>query len=158
MEFHRVLCMDQFFSLNVFPLGNLLDSMAYISIAMLMILSFLLLNSDKTEVFGPECFREKWSSYIVTLDGISLACSTTVRNFDVIFDQDLSNDGFLELPTFNIVKIRNILSQSDAEKLVHAFVTSRLYDCNSLLLGCPKKISENLPADPKCCSQSSNEI
>ena len=31
-------------------------------------------------IFGPEHFREKLSSYIVTLDGISLACSTTVRN------------------------------------------------------------------------------
>ena len=39
----------------------------------------LLLNSDKTEVvlFGPERFREKLSSYIITLGGISLASSST---------------------------------------------------------------------------------
>ena len=37
----------------------------------------------------------------------------------------------------NIAKIRNILSQGDAEKLVHAFVTSRLDYCNSLSLGYP---------------------
>ena len=49
----------------------------------------LILNSDKTKVviFGPESFREKLSSYIVTLDGISLASSSTVRNLGVIFDQ-----------------------------------------------------------------------
>ena len=43
--------------------------------------NYLLLNSDKTEVvlFGPERFRDKLSSYIVTLDGISLASSSTVR-------------------------------------------------------------------------------
>ena len=37
----------------------------------------------------------------------------------------------------NIANIRNILSQSDAEKLLHAFVTSILDYCNSLLLNCP---------------------
>ncbi|XP_072247498.1 uncharacterized protein [Leuresthes tenuis] len=106
----------------------------------------LLLNSDKTEVvlFGPERFREKLSSYIVTLDGISLASSSTVRNLGVIFDQNLSFDAHIKLVSrtaffhlCNIAKIRNILSQGDAEKLVHAFVTSRLDYCNSLLLGCP---------------------
>jgi len=47
----------------------------------------LLLNSDKTEVviFRSEHFREKLSCYIVSLDGISLASSTTVRNLGVIF-------------------------------------------------------------------------
>ncbi|XP_072246412.1 uncharacterized protein [Leuresthes tenuis] len=106
----------------------------------------LLLNSDKTEVvlFGPERFREKLSSYIVTLDGISLASSSTVRNLGVIFDQNLSFDAHIKLVSRtaffhlrNIAKIRNILSQGDAEKLVHAFVTSRLDYFNSLLLGCP---------------------
>ena len=43
----------------------------------------------------------------------------------------------------NIVKIRNILSQTDAEKLVHAFVTSRLDYCNSLLSGCPSMSLES---------------
>jgi len=53
--------------------------------------NFLLLNSSKTEVIiiGPEGVKEKLSSYIITLDGISLACSTTVRNLEVIFDQNL---------------------------------------------------------------------
>jgi len=52
------------------------------------------LNSDKTEVvfFGPKYFREKLSSYIVTLDSISLASSTPVRNIGVIFDKNLSFD------------------------------------------------------------------
>ncbi len=33
--------------------------------------------------------------------------------------------------------MRNMLSVSDAEKLVHAFMTSRLDYCNALLSGCP---------------------
>ncbi|KAK2873784.1 hypothetical protein Q8A73_024409, partial [Channa argus] len=54
--------------------------------------NFLLLNSDKTEVivFGPKNIRDMMSNHIVTLDGISLASSTTARNLGVIFDQDLS--------------------------------------------------------------------
>ena len=44
----------------------------------------------------------------------------------------------------NIAKIWHILSQKDAEKLVHAFVTSRLDYCNSLFLGCPNKILKTL--------------
>ena len=43
-----------------------------------------------TQNFVLERFREKQSSYIVNLDGNSLASSTTVRNLGVIFDQDLS--------------------------------------------------------------------
>ncbi len=37
----------------------------------------------------------------------------------------------------NIALQRIILPVSDAEKLVHAFMTSRLDYCNALLAGCP---------------------
>ncbi len=37
----------------------------------------------------------------------------------------------------NIAKLRNMLPVSDAEKIVHAFMTSRLDYCNALLGGCP---------------------
>ena len=43
-----------------------------------------------------------------------------------------------------IAKIRHILSQQDLEKLVHTFVTSRLYYFNSLFSGCPNKILKTL--------------
>jgi len=61
------------------------------------------------------------------------------------FDQDLSFDSHIKqvskIAFFHyciFAKIKNILSQRDAEKLLHAFVTLRLDSCNSLLLGCPK--------------------
>ncbi len=37
----------------------------------------------------------------------------------------------------NIAKLQNMLRVSDAEKPVHAFMTSRLDYCNALLGGCP---------------------
>ncbi len=37
----------------------------------------------------------------------------------------------------NIAKLQNMLTVSDEEKLIHAFMTSRLDYCNALLGGCP---------------------
>ena len=102
-------------------------------------------------LFGPKQHRNTLSNDITTVDGFTLASSSTVRNLGVIFDPDmsfnshikqLSRTAFFHLR--NIAKIRPILSQKDAEKLVHAFVTSRLDYCNSLLSGCPNKSLKSL--------------
>ena len=111
-----------------------------------------MLNSEKTEilVLGPKNLRDSMSTHIATLDGITLASSTTVRNLGVVFDQDLSFNSHIKQTsrTFfhlrNITKIRRIPSKTDAEKLIHAFVTSRLDYCNSLLSGCPNKSIKTL--------------
>ncbi len=39
----------------------------------------------------------------------------------------------------NISRIRGLMSQQDLEKLIHAFIFSRLDYCNSVLTGLPKK-------------------
>uniref|UniRef100_A0A8P4G3Q0 Reverse transcriptase domain-containing protein n=1 Tax=Dicentrarchus labrax TaxID=13489 RepID=A0A8P4G3Q0_DICLA len=118
-----------------------------------MTCNFLMLNSEKNEilVLGPKNLRDSLSKDIVTLDGINLASSTTVRNLGVIFDQDLSFNSHIKQTSRtaffhlrNIRKIRHILSKTDAEKLIHAFVTSRLDYCNSLLSGCPNKSIKTL--------------
>ncbi len=58
----------------------------------------------------------------------------------VILDSNLSFENHISHVTKsaffyprNIAKLRNMLSVSDAEKLVHAFMTSRLDYCNALL-------------------------
>ena len=86
--------------------------------------------------------RDTLSNDIAALDDIALASNETVRNLGVIFDPDLSFDLHLKqisktafFHLRNISKIRNLLTQKDAEKLVHAFVTSQLDYCNSLLSG-----------------------
>ncbi len=77
------------------------------------------------------------------LDGCTVT-SSTVKNLGVILDSNLSFENHISNVTKtaffhlrNIAKLRNMLSVSDVEKLVHAFMTSRLDYCNALLGGCP---------------------
>ncbi len=107
--------------------------------------NFLLLNSDKTEILliGPKNSTQNLLDYNLQLDGCNVT-SSTVKNLGVILDSNLSFENHISNVTKtaffhlrNISKLRNMLSVSDAEKLVHAFMTSRLDYCNALLGGCP---------------------
>lgn len=107
--------------------------------------NFLLLNSEKTEIMvvGPQSQRRKLSDFMLNINGISIASNAAVKDLGVTFDPDLAFDTHIKnisrvafYHLRNISKIRKILSLHDAEKLVHAFVTSRLDYCNALLSGC----------------------
>ncbi len=96
--------------------------------------NFLLLNSDKTEILliGPKNSTQNLLDYNLQLDGCNVT-SSTVKNLGVILDTNLSFENHISNVTKtaffhlrNIAKLRNMLSVSDAEKLVHAFMTSRL--------------------------------
>ena len=52
----------------------------------------------------------------------------------------------------NIAKIRNCLSQDNAETLVHAFISSKLDICDALLYGLPQLVIERLRT--KLCSST----
>ncbi len=92
--------------------------------------NFLLLNSEKTEVLiiGPKN---------PTCNNCSVnSSSSSVRNLGVLFDSNLSFEShvssicktaFFHLK--NISKLRPMLSTSNAEILIHAFMTSRLDYC-----------------------------
>ncbi len=77
------------------------------------------------------------------LDGCTVT-SSTVKNLGVIVDSNLSFENHISHATKtaffhvrNNAKLQNMLTVSDAEKLVHAFMTSKLDYCNALLGGCP---------------------
>ena len=103
-----------------------------------------MLNSDKTELIliGSKSTLSKTSPFSLSIDNVTLSPSPLVRNLGVLFDSTLSfsahinsvvKTSFFHLR--NIAKIRSSLSQSAAETLIHAFISSRLDYCNSLLAG-----------------------
>ncbi len=115
--------------------------------------NFLLLNSEKTEglIIGPKNHTSNNLEHCLTLDGCSLDSSSSVRNLGVLFDTNLSFDShvssicktaFFHLK--NISKLRPMLSMSNAEMLIHAFMTSRLDYCNALLGGCSTRLINKL--------------
>ncbi len=103
--------------------------------------NFLLLNSDKTEILliGPKNSTQNLLDHNLQLDGCTVT-SSTVKNLGVILDRKLSFENHISYVTktafFHLRNIaKNMLSVSDAEKLVHAFMTSRLDYCNALFGG-----------------------
>ncbi len=105
--------------------------------------NFLLLDSDKTEILliGPKNSTQNILDHNLQLD--VTVSSSTVKNLGVILDRNLSFENQISHVTKtaffhlrNITKLRNMLTVSDAEKLFHAFMTSRLDYCNALG-GCP---------------------
>ena len=113
----------------------------------------LILNDRKTEVLH---IHSKFSRSVsdipyVTIGGLDISPITEVRNLGVLFDQNLSfkqqinsscKSSYFALS--NINKIRKYLDYSTTEKLMHAFVISRLDQSNSLLYGLPRNELQKL--------------
>ncbi len=74
-----------------------------------------------------------------------------VKNLGVILETNLSFSSHVKAVTKsayyhlkNIARIRCFVSSQDSEKLVHAFITSRVDYCNGLLTGLTKKTIRKL--------------
>ena len=112
-----------------------------------MMSNLLILNDDKTEVMR---FTSRLKKNIEKLEslrigGFDIIPTKCVRNLGVFFDStgDLSSQvnqickvSYSNL--YRISKLRSVLDQSSTEKLIHAFITSRLDYCNSIFYGCPE--------------------
>ena len=80
-------------------------------------------------VLGLQHLRNTSSNDIFTLAGIAWASNTDARNLGVVFVRDVPFISHIKQTSrtacfhpCKIAKIRHILSQNDAEKLLHAFV------------------------------------
>ncbi len=112
--------------------------------------NFLQLNKDKTEViaFGNKDEVLQVNAY---LQSRGLTTKNQVKNLGVSLESDLSFSSHVKAITKsanyhlkNIARVRCFVSSQDLEKLVHAFITSRVDYCNGLLTGLPKKTIRQL--------------
>uniref|UniRef100_A0A8C1W0H1 Reverse transcriptase domain-containing protein n=2 Tax=Cyprinus carpio TaxID=7962 RepID=A0A8C1W0H1_CYPCA len=115
--------------------------------------NFLQLNSSKTEAIligSPHQIRSS-SITCITFSGQDIPLSSLVTNLGVKFDPHLTFEAHIKhlcktsyLHLRNIARLRPTLTLHDAEKLIHAFVSSRLDYCNALLIGIPSKSIQKL--------------
>ncbi len=112
--------------------------------------NFLQLNMEKTEViaFGNKDEVLKVNAY---LDSRGWTTKNQIKNLGVILETDLifsshvkavNKSAYYHLK--NRARIRCFVSSQDLEKLVHAFITSRVDYCNGLITGLPKKTIRQL--------------
>lgn len=100
--------------------------------------NFLQFNESKTEILivAPDSIVPKVADALGPLKDY---VRPSIRNLGVIFDQSLHFDTHIKTVTRtcffhlrNIAKLRSVVSFSELEMIIHAFVSSRLDYCNSL--------------------------
>lgn len=104
-------------------------------------------NPSKTEIVHLYSrFSNRTPISSINISHQSIMISKEARNLGVIFDKHLTMSSQVNnlcrtasLALRNIGRVRKYLDQSSAERLVHAFITSKLDYCNSLLYGLPAK-------------------
>ena len=112
-----------------------------------MVNNKLVCNASKTEVvhFSSRFLPREPISEVI-LNGDPIEPSPAARDLGVNLDQHLKmsirvNDicRSATLALKRIGRVRRYLDSNTCEKLVHAFVTSSLDYCNSVLIGLPEK-------------------
>ena len=105
-------------------------------------------NDSKTKFLSLNRQGGVFENYVpsIRIGGEIITSIKLVRNLGVTFTADLSLhkhiNSICRSASFhlrNIGKIRNYLTDTAAEQLIHAFISSRLDCCNSLLFGLSKK-------------------
>ena len=129
--------------------ANLVNSMQRVekcvsTIKSWMVSNRLKLNGDKTEltVFASSYFAKQLPPTVLVVDEVPISPKPACRNLGVLMDQHLAMDSHVNsvvkssyFHLSNIMSIRSLLDQRTTESLIHAFVSSRLDYCNSLLFG-----------------------
>ena len=117
-----------------------------------MVQNRLKLNQDKTEVLVfSSSYRPKPGLHDLTIVEEIVSCSSTAKDIGVVLEDSISKvphitavckSAFFHLR--NISMIRKFLTTETTKTLVHAFVTSKIDYCNSLLYGAPKYLLHRL--------------
>ena len=116
-----------------------------------MTLHMLKLNEGKTEMimFTPRSIPSP--TVILNLCGIDITSSLTARNLGVKFDNRMSFESHINkicqssyIHLRYIARIRKNIPQNVCESIIHAFISSRLDSCNSLLYDLPDTLIAKL--------------
>ena len=112
----------------------------------------LKLNSDKTEFLVFSSHFRPWPLLPPIVIGTdSISTSDSARNIGVTFDEYMNYEAqvsaickasFFHLG--NMSRVRKYLSTESTKTLVHAFITCKLDNCNSLLYGIPQNLIQRL--------------
>ena len=115
--------------------------------------NLLKLNGEKTEFLTAlhRRFKDAVSVEHVDIDSVMIIPSDSIRNLGAYFNRYMDHHDFVNkkcqaarLALRNISKVRTSLTRDSCEKLVQAYVISRLDYCNVLLDGLPKYLIERL--------------
>ena len=112
----------------------------------------LKLNRDKTEFLVIHAkHRPRPPICDIKIAGIRVVSTESARNIGVMFNDVMNHEhqvqNICKVAFFhirNLSKIRKCLTQKDTETLVHAFVTSKLDNCNSLLAELPQYLLDKV--------------
>ena len=118
-----------------------------------MISNMLMVNDNKTEflIVGSKQQLERVNIPFIHVGEDQITPVTSVRNLGVIFDSNLKMDmqitkayqnAYYHL--HNIRRIRKFLSQEATCTVIHAFITSQIDYCNSLMNGLPENVIKKL--------------
>ncbi len=110
--------------------------------------NFLKLNGSKTELIliGTVASTRKANGISLAVDSSIVHPSSQVQNLGVIFAPQLTFDAHIKhISKISFYHLKNIawliyfLTFADAERLIHAFIKSKLDNCNALFSGLPAK-------------------
>ena len=115
--------------------------------------NFLCLNADKTEliIFGSKSVTPTIGQVCIKVGDQVINSSECVRNLGVKMDQNLSMKQHVEhicrgawFHLRKIGQIRSYLNNDTTERLIHAYVSSKLDFTNCLLYGLPSPLLDKL--------------
>ena len=126
-----------------------------------MVKNKLKLNGDQTELLVINARNRSCPAVeYIEVSNSRIQPSTSARNIGVTFDHHMSMDKHVTNICKNcffhlrkIARIKEHLSTSDIQTLVHAFITSKLDNCNSLLYGLPKFLIDRLQNVQNCAAR-----